>query len=144
MALLANTNFMQLLVDMTSDIQVESVRVCIKVMCLQAYFKRLHSNFMRSLSSYLLTYEKSIWCHVIYSSQLAVNSIRVIECLARDFNEGKHVLGERQDLMKTLVKLKYTGAELLANAASIAMNQLSKDCDVNAGTFRRLRVDYAK
>jgi hypothetical protein len=39
MALLANTNFMQLLVDMTSDSKVESVRVCIKVMCLQAYFK---------------------------------------------------------------------------------------------------------
>ncbi len=99
---------------------------------------------MRSLSSYLLTHEKSSWRHIIYQPQLAVNSIRVIECLARDFNEGKHVLGERQDLMKNLVKLKYTGAELLAKAASIAMDHLSKDCDVNAGTFRRLRVDYAK
>ena len=75
---------------------------------------------------------------------LSSKAIRTIQKLAEDFNEGKPALGERTDLMKTLVKLKHTGAEVLAKAASAAMEQLSKDCDQNAGIFRRLRVEYAR
>lgn len=75
---------------------------------------------------------------------LASKAIRTLENLAQDFNEGKPALGERQDLMKILVKLKHTGTDVLAKAASAAMEQLSKDCDQNAGIFRRLRVEYAR
>ena len=74
----------------------------------------------------------------------SATAIRTIECLAHDFNEGKHVLGELQDLMRTLTKLKYTGPEALATAATAAMEQLARNCDANAGIFRRLRVEYAR
>lgn len=79
----------------------------------------------------------------VESIQLSANAVRTIECLAHDFDEGKQVLGERQDLMRALTKLKYTGPESLATAANAAMELLAKNCDANAGIFRRLRAEYA-
>lgn len=77
-------------------------------------------------------------------TQLSACAIRTIECLAHNFDESKRPLGERQELMKTLVKLKYTGAQVLAKAASAALDQLVKNCDENAGIFQRLRIEYAR
>jgi len=80
----------------------------------------------------------------IDKTQLAACAIRAVECLAQDFAEGKRSIGERHGLVKTLVQLKYTGAEVLAQAASAALHQLIKECDENTGIFHRLRVEYAR
>ena len=80
----------------------------------------------------------------VESIQLSANAVRTIENLAHDFDEGKRVLGERQDLMRALTKLRYTGPESLATAANAAMELLAKNCDENAGIFRRLRAEYAR
>ena len=75
--------------------------------------------------------------------RLAVSGIRVIEVLANAFVQGKLVLGRHDSLMRNLMKIKYGANEALAESASAAMEQLTLECDENAGVFRRLRPEFA-
>ena len=75
--------------------------------------------------------------------RLATSGIRVIEVLAHAFVQGKRFLGRHDSLMRNLMKIKYGANEALAESASAAMEQLTLECDENAGVFRRLRPEFA-